>query len=130
MPAVRLMLFIHRGVLRVCMQQDIDEALRLMRQSKQSLHDVVKGGRSDTEPISAIFNVLRSHQLGGGPGSIPWDELTRLLPRFSVRGPHSSQPASQPASPPGRPWLGSAACCARPWPHPGAARLQGLHLTA
>ena len=72
-------------VANCCVQPDVDEALRLMRMSKQSLHDGVRGERSGADPINAIFGVLRTRQIEGGSGSIAWGELMSLLSgKFSV----------------------------------------------
>ncbi|KAK9798943.1 hypothetical protein WJX73_006235 [Symbiochloris irregularis] len=56
-------------------QPDIDEALRLMRMSKQSLHDVVEGRPSGRDSISEIYEHIRKKQMAGA-GSRSWQQLT------------------------------------------------------
>jgi DNA replication licensing factor MCM7 len=52
----------------IVVQEDVDEALRLMDASKQSLYADQAGSRADTSPSSRIYNIVRALADGGQCG--------------------------------------------------------------
>ena len=62
------------------MQPDVDEALRLMRMSKMSLHEDQSGGAAQ-DPITAIYTAIRDNAVLTGKRTYQWADLTSLLGR-------------------------------------------------
>ncbi|EKX47330.1 minichromosome maintenance protein 7 [Guillardia theta CCMP2712] len=50
-------------------QADIDEAIRLMYESKKSLYEEVEGGHRAYDPISTIFDMAKNLALAAGEGN-------------------------------------------------------------
>ncbi|MEW5297665.1 MAG: hypothetical protein WDW38_006841 [Sanguina aurantia] len=66
-------------------QSDIDEALRLMRQSKVSLNNEsdVGGGRRE-DIISTIYRLVRDYALKSRAGEVPYEKIVELTSRHNV----------------------------------------------
>lgn len=64
-------------------QSDIDEALRLMRMSKQSLYQDKEKERGRLDPAQEVYTVLRERQMHHGTMAFSWEDLMSLFPRLS-----------------------------------------------
>ena len=74
------------------LQSDIDEALRLMRMSKQSLYQDKEKERGRLDPAQEVYTVLRERQMHHGTMAFSWEDLMSLFPRLSVCALNQTQP--------------------------------------
>lgn len=72
-------------------QEDIDEAHRLMRSSKKSLFEACENQQTQIDPLSAIYSSLRDDSQARGKRTYVWAELLAMFQRrFTVRCPPRS----------------------------------------
>ena len=76
-------------LLTTVLQEDVDEAHRLMRASKKSLFEACEHNQQQADPLSAIYASLRDDSQARGKHTYVWAELLSMFQRrFTVGNRH------------------------------------------